>query len=163
MLDAKIQDALNKQINAEMYSSYLYLAMTSYFKNQNLDGFAHWLGIQAREEWSHAMKIYEYVYARGGQVTLKAIDEPPSKWSGPLNVFEEVYAHEQKVTAMVNELADLAEAQKDHATRSFLKWFIDEQVEEEDNVDGVVQRLNMIKDAPHALFMMDQYMARREG
>ncbi len=157
----KMVSALNKQINAELYSAYLYLSMSAYFQSINLSGFANWMRCQALEEQVHAMKLYDFVNERGGRVNLTAIEEPPSYWDSPLAVFEAVYQHEQKVTGMINGLVDLAIAEKDHATNSFLQWFVTEQVEEESSADGIVQKLKLIADAPGGLFMIDNELAQR--
>ena len=131
MIKDVILEALNKQINAELYSAYLYISMSAYFESINLKGFANWMKVQAKEEVSHAMRIYNYVVERGGRVKLMAIEQPPIEWESPLHAFESAYNHEVKVTAMINELVDLALKEKDHATYNMLQWVINEQVEEE--------------------------------
>ena len=161
MISNKMEEALNGQINAELYSAYLYLSMESYFRSLNLSGFANWMRVQVQEELMHAIKIYDFVNERGGRVTLKAIEGPPTKWESPLAVFEAVYAHEQKVTGLINELVDLAIKEKDHATNTFLQWFVNEQVEEEDSADQVVQKLKMIKNDPGRLFLVDRELGQR--
>ena len=161
MIKKKVEKAINKQINAELYSAYLYLSMNAYFESMNLPGAAQWMKYQAQEEMVHAMKFYGYLVERGGRVTLEAIDKPEAEWESPLAVFEAAYAHEQKVTAMTNALMDLAISESDHATSSMLQWFIDEQVEEEANADGIVQKLKMVKDSPGGLFMVDKELAAR--
>ena len=161
MLSKKMEKALNGQVNAELYSSYLYLSMESWFKSKNLNGFANWMRVQAQEEMSHAMKIYDFIDERGGRIVLKAIDGPPTEWDSPLTVFEAVYEHEQKVTALINDLVDLSIKEKDHATNSFLQWFVSEQVEEEASADAAVQQLKMVESAPGGMFMLDREMGRR--
>jgi ferritin len=161
MISEKMEKTLNGQVNAELYSAYLYLSMESYFKSLNLNGFANWMRVQTQEEVSHAMKIYDFVNERGGRVILKAIDGPQTKWDSPLAAFEAVYTHEQKVTGLINDLVDLAIKEKDHATNSFLQWFVNEQVEEESSADEIVQQLKMMKDAPGGLFMFDRELGRR--
>ncbi len=161
MISNKMEEALNGQVNAEMYSAYLYLSMESYFRSLNLSGFANWMRVQVQEELMHAIKIYDFVNECGGRVTLKAIEGPPTKWESPLAVFEAVYAHEQKVTGLINELVDLAIKEKDHATNTFLQWFVNEQVEEEDSADQVVQKLKMIKNDPGGLFLVDRELGQR--
>ncbi len=161
MIGKKMEEALNGQINAELYSAYLYLSMEVYFGCENLAGFANWMRVQTQEELMHTMKIYDYVAERGGRVVLRAIEQPPAKWDSPLGVFEAVYKHEQKVTGLINDLVDLAVEEKDHATNSFLQWFVSEQVEEEDNASTVLGQLKLIKDSPQALFMMDKEMGQR--
>jgi ferritin len=161
MLSKKMETALNKQINAELYSGYMYLAMSSYFETVNLPGFAAWLKAQAGEELGHAMKLFGYVVERRGTVALDAVDKPPSKWASPLKAFEDVYKHEVKVTGLINKLAELAAAEKDHATGVFLQWFINEQVEEEASADAIVQKLGMIKESSGGLLMLDHHLGKR--
>jgi len=163
MLSKKMQAALNAQINAELYSSYLYLAMAAYFESQNLLGFANWMHKQSDEENTHGMKFYNYINSRRGRVTLTALEGPTTEWASPLAVFEDSLKHEQKVTGLINQLMDLAISESDHATISFLKWFVDEQVEEEANVDAVIQDLKRIGDAPQGLFILDRELAGRKG
>ncbi len=162
MLSKTMEDALNKQINRELYSSYLYLAMSAYFKSGNLDGFAKWMRVQAEEEKAHGMKIYDYVIARGGKVALLAIEAPKVKWASAGKVFEEVYAHEQKVTGMINALVELAIKEKDHATFEMLQWFVKEQVEEEENASAILVRIRMIGDVPGHLFCLDHELGERK-
>jgi len=161
MLSEKMQNALNDQLNAELYSAYLYLAMAAHFESVNLPGFANWMKIQTREELAHAMKFYDYINERGGNVALKAIAEPPAKWKSPPDAFQASLDHEKLVTQRINNLMDLAIEQKDHAARSFLNWFVDEQVEEETSVGQVIEKLKMVKDAPGAMFMLDRELSRR--
>ena len=161
MISKKMEEALNGQVNAEMYSAYLYLSMESYFKSLNLNGFANWMRAQTQEEMMHAMKIYDFINERGGRIILKAIDGPPTEWDSPLGVFEAVYAHEQKVTGLINELVDLAIKEKDHATNTFLQWFVNEQVEEESSADEAVQQLKMMGNAPGGMFMLDRELGQR--
>jgi ferritin len=161
MISKKMQDAINTQINAELYSAYLYLSMTGYFESIELKGFANWMRVQAQEEQFHAIKFYNYIFERGGTVTLRAIDAPPADWNSPLAVFEATLQHEQKVTAMINDLVYLARTEKDNAAEIFLHWFVNEQVEEENNDRMVLGQLKLIKDSPQALFMMDKELALR--
>lgn len=161
MIDAKMQDALNEQMNAELYSSYLYLSMAAYFDEINLGGFANWMRVQTQEENMHAMKIYDHVVERGGRVLLKAIDAPPVEWESPLAVFEAAYGHERKVTGLINDLVDLARGVKDHATDNFLQWFVDEQVEEEQSADDIVQKLKLMEGFKGGLFMLDRELGQR--
>ncbi|MHC4644539.1 MAG: ferritin [Planctomycetota bacterium] len=161
MISKKMQDALNEQVNAELYSGYLYLSMEAYFESVNLPGFASWMRVQTQEEMMHAMKMYDYVNERGGRVTLKAIDCPPTEWKSPLAVFQAVYEHEQKVTSLINNLVNLALEEKDHAAHIFLQWFVNEQVEEEKSADDVVQKLKLMADAPGGMYMLDNEMAQR--
>ena len=162
MIGKKMEVALNEQINAELYSSYLYLSMSAYLESLNLRGFAHWMRVQAREEEGHALKIYDHIIERGGRVTLGAVEAPPTEWDSPLAVFEQVASHEQKVTGLINELVDLATSENDHATRSFLQWFVDEQVEEEDAANQVLEKFRLVAAAPGGLFMIDRELAERK-
>jgi ferritin len=161
MIKEKIQDALNKQINAELYSSYLYLSMSAYFESINLKGFASWMRVQTQEELVHAMKFYDYLIERGGKVVLSSIESPPTEWPSPLAIFENAYQHEQKVTGLINDLVDLAIAEKDHATNIILQWFVSEQVEEEASADEVVQKIKLMGDARGGIFMLDRELAQR--
>jgi ferritin len=161
MIGKKMEEALNGQLNAELYSAYLYLSMAAYFESANLPAFANWMRVQNQEEQFHAMKFYDYIIERGGRVTLGPIEVPPSNWDSPLAVFEATLKHEQKVTSLINELVYLAREQKDNASEIFLQWFVHEQVEEEDNVGSVLGQLKRIKDSPQALYMMDKEMGQR--
>ena len=161
MIKERIQDALNEQINAELYSSYLYLSMSAYFESINLKGFASWMRVQTQEELLHAMKFYDYLIERGGKVVLSSIESPPTEWPSPLAIFEQAYQHEQKVTGLINELVDLAIAEKDHATNIILQWFVSEQVEEEASADEVVQKIKLMGDARGGIFMLDRELAQR--
>ncbi len=161
MLSEKMEKSLNKQVNAELYSSYLYLSMSAYFSEINLNGFAHWMRLQAQEELSHAMKIYDYVNERGGRPLLEGIDAPPKLWGSPAEVFENVLSHEQKVTGMINDLVDLAIELKDHATNNFLQWFVSEQVEEEASANEVLQKVKMTGNQSGGLFMLNQEFGKR--
>lgn len=161
MLPEKMEKALNEQINAEMYSSYLYLSMESYFQSIGLAGFASWMRMQAQEEMFHAMKIYDFVYERGGRVILAAIDQPPAEWKSVLDVFENVLSHEQKVTGLINDLVNLALDERDHATNIFLQWFVTEQVEEEAGVGSVLDKLKLVGDDTSGLFVLEQELGKR--
>lgn len=161
MIGKKMQDALNEQVNAEFYSAYLYLSMAAYFESTNLPGFATWMRVQTQEELIHTMKIYDYVNERGGRVTLKSIAEPPSEWKSPLAAFEAAYQHEQKVTGLINGLVNLAIEEKDIAANTFLQWFVDEQVEEEESAETVVNKLKQAVDASDGMNMLDKEMGQR--
>jgi ferritin len=161
MISKKMEKALNEQVNAELFSAYLYLSMEAYFKSLNLNGIATWMRVQTQEEMMHAMKIYEFINERGGRITLKAIEGPETSWDSPLAVFKAVYEHEQKVTSLINNLVDLAIEEKDHATNTFLQWFVNEQVEEEASADQVVQQLKMMEKAPGGMFMLDRELGMR--
>lgn len=161
MISKKIEDALNERINAEFYSAYLYLSMQAYFESVNLSGFANWMKAQTQEELMHAMKVYDFVNERNGKVSLKEIARPPSQWDSPLAAFEAAYKHELSVTGHVNEQVNLAIEEKDHATNTFLQWFVNEQVEEESSLNNVVQKLKMIENAPGGLFLLDSELGQR--
>jgi len=163
MLNAKIQEALNKQINAELYSAYLYLSMSASLETQNWGGMATWLKAQAQEELGHAMKIYGYVFERNGAVKLAQIDAPKDSWASPLKAFEEAYKHELKVTGLISKLVELAAKEKDHATSAFLQWFVTEQVEEEASALDVVDKLKLVGDHTGSLFMLDHALGQRGG
>ncbi|ADH84966.1 ferritin [Desulfurivibrio alkaliphilus] len=160
MLSQKMETALNQQVNAELYSSYLYLSMSAFFSGLNLGGSAHWMRLQAQEELNHALKIYDFVNERGGRVELSGIEAPLHQWDSPTAVFEEVLRHEQKVTGLINDLVDLAIAEKDHATNNFLQWFVAEQVEEEASANEVLQKMQLaVREG--GLFILDQELAKR--
>ena len=162
MLSKKMEKALNEQVNAEMYSAYLYLAMSAYFEDQNLSGFANWMYVQAQEEMTHAMKIYRYIHDRGGSVVLEQINKPQTEWNNTQTVMEEVYSHEQKVTGMIHDLVNLAREEKDHGTDNMLQWFVSEQVEEEANADELLQQVKMIDGKPQGLLMLDRELKQRQ-
>lgn len=162
MINDKVNAALNEQVNAELFSSYLYLGMSAWFSEKSLNGFANWMLVQAQEEMSHAMKIYDFILERGGTIELKAIDKPESNWGSPLKVIEEVANHEAKVTGLIHDLVDLALEQRDHATNIFLQWFVTEQVEEEASAGEVLDRVTMIGDDSAGMFAMDMEMAKRQ-
>ncbi len=161
-LSEKMVEALNKQINEEFYSAYLYLAMASYLESQKLKGAAKWMEIQYEEEISHAMKFYAYMNERGARVVLKAIKEPQKEWNSMLEVFQDAYEHEQYITGLINDLANLAIEEKDHATLALLQWFINEQVEEEANTSEIVDKINFVKNSPHGLYMLDRELGERQ-
>ena len=163
MLSGKVQNALNHQLNAELYSSYLYLSMSAYFTHTDLEGFAHWMYVQAQEEALHAKKFYDFINQRGGRVNLTQIDAPPTDWESPVAVFENTLDHERKVTTLINELVDTAMEERDHATSIFLQWFVTEQVEEEENVGSVLQKLKLLKDSKNGLFMIDCELLQRSS
>jgi len=162
MIKENIQDAINKQLNRELYSAYLYLAMSAYFESIPLRGFAKWMRIQAKEERTHAMKFFDYLIEKGGTVKLLPIDTPPAKWSSFLKVFEEAYKHEQKVTAWIYELVDLAIKERDHATNNMLQWFVKEQIEEEANANEIVGKIKMLGPEGPAILIIDHDLSKRE-
>ncbi len=161
MIKKKVLDAINKQINAEMYSAYLYLGMSAYFEDTNLSGCANWMKVQAQEEMTHAMKLYNSLLERGGRINLDTIKAPPKSWKSPLHVFQEAYKHEVMVTGLINKLVKLAKDEKDYATEGMLQWFVDEQVEEEANASEIVNKLKLAKGAAGALFMIDKELSAR--
>ena len=161
MLNKKIEDAINAQINAEMWSAYLYLSMSAWCAKTGRPGMANWFEIQFREEQDHARIFFNDVLQRGGEVKLQPIEAVPQEWESPLDVFESTLAHEQKVTALINNLFALTTAENDYASQSMLKWFIDEQVEEEENAQNMIDNLRMIGDNGYGLFMLDKELAAR--
>lgn len=162
IIDSKMQKALGGQVNAELYAAYLYLGMAAYFEEENLSGFATWMRKQAKEEVEHAMRIYDYVHERGGKVELEAIKKPEQSWKSPLAAFQGAYEHEKKVTKMIDDLVDMANKLKDKATVVMLNWFVEEQVEEEDQTLAIVERLKMVKDSKQGLLMMDAKLGERK-
>jgi ferritin len=158
-----VTDIINKQINAELYSAYLYLGMAAWCQGENLGGFAHWLKVQAKEETGHGMKFYHHLEERSADIVLKAIDAPPARWNSVLAAFAEAYKHEQKVTSMIYDMVNLATKEGDHATVSMLKWFVDEQVEEEAQTLEIVNKLKMIGESKGSLLYLDKALAKREG
>ncbi len=162
MIPKAMQDAMNEQIKNELYSAYLYLSMSAHFESKTLGGFAKWLRLQAQEELEHAMKFYDFILERGGEVTLKAIDQPPSSWNSNLEAFFQVLEHEQKVTKLIHDLYELALKEKDYPSQVMLQWFIDEQVEEEKNATEVIEKLKMIEAHGTAVLMLDHELGKRE-
>ena len=161
MLADKLQEALNDQLNFEIYSSYIYLSMSSYFESVNLSGAAHWMQIQAKEEIFHSMKFFDYINDRDGRVILKEIPKPQSEWDSTIAVFENALEHEQLVTSRICKLIDIAQSEHDHVTNSMLQWFVNEQIEEESNAKAIIDKLKMAGDNINALFMIDAELAQR--
>jgi ferritin len=161
MLNEKVLKALNDQINMEISSAYLYLAMAAAFEDQNLSGFAHWMKLQYQEELGHGMRLFNHVADRGGRVTLGAIDKPPADFGTPTETFQKVLDHERKVTASIHNLYGIAQEQKDYATQSQLHWFIDEQVEEEKTAEEILGQLKVVGTHPHLVLMLDRKLAER--
>lgn len=161
MLSEKMGKALDQQINAELYSAYLYLSMAAWSESQGLGGIGNWFTVQAQEELAHAMRFYGYVYERGGRVMLSAIDAPPTDWASPLALFEETLKHEQKVTSLINGLVDLARSESDHATDNMLRWFVAEQVEEEGSADKLRQKVKLVGGEGRGLYIIDAELASR--
>jgi ferritin len=162
MISKKMEEAINNQINAELFSSYLYYAMAQYFESVSLSGFSTWMKLQAQEEMMHAVKFADYVNERDGRVLLQAIEAPQIEWDSPLAAFEAVYAHEQKVTALINDLVTVAMEEKDHAANAFLQWFVNEQVEEEATARGIIDDLKLVADNKSGLFMINRELAQRQ-
>ena len=163
MINKSMQDAMNDQINKELYSSYLYLSMAAYLEDRNLSGFAHWMRVQETEEREHAMKLYDFIVERGGRVMLKAIEAPKTEWKSTLELAEEVAAHEAMITASIHALYELALKEKDYSAQIMLQWFITEQVEEERNAAEIVSNLKLIEDRGTAVLMLDHRLAKRGG
>ena len=161
MINEKMNAALNEQVNAELYSAYLYLSMQAYFQKMNLKGFVNWMNVQVQEEMAHARGLYDYIQERGGEIVLEAIAKPDLKWNSPLQVFEDVLKHEQLVTSKINNLADIADETKDRAAGLFLQWYIKEQVEEEASVSDVLDTLKLIKSDSNALLALDRELQAR--
>lgn len=161
MLSPKIQDALNAQVNAEIWSAYLYLSMSCYFESEGYAGIANWFKVQWKEELDHAEIFRNYIHSRSGRVELKAIDSVPTEWKSILDAFEATLEHEQKVTAMINNIYALAEAENDYATRDRLAWFVSEQVEEEESARTIIDKVKMIGDNGMGRYMLDQELAAR--
>lgn len=162
MLSKKMHQALNDQIHHELESAYVYLAMAAHFEAENYPGFAHWMKMQFEEEMAHAFRIYDYIHSRGERVTLQTIHEPKAEYDSPLVAFEASLAHEQKITADIHNLYSLATEEKDYPSLSFLQWFIDEQVEEEEHVGGVVEDVKRVQDSPEGLLMLDRELGQRQ-
>ena len=161
-MDEKIQDALNDQLNWELYSAYLYLSMAAYFESTGLRGFAKWMRAQSREELSHAMKIFDYINERGGRVSLSEIRKPPEEWNSAKEVFKDAYSHEKEITSRIHRLLEMARDGKDYATEIFLNWFVTEQVEEEMSVYEILGKIEQIGETPQGLFILDRELAKRE-
>ncbi len=157
-----VQDIINKQIQAELYSAYLYLSMAVWCNDQNLTGMAHWLKAQAKEEVEHAMKFYHHLEERSARIDLRAIEAPPKEWKSPLAVFEAAYGHEQKVTGMIYDIVNLAQKEGDHAAAVMCQWFVTEQVEEEAQTLAIVEKLKMAGESKGALIQIDHQLGKRE-
>jgi ferritin len=160
-MNAKVEKALNEQIHAEFFSFYLYLTVAAYFTAHHLDGFAHWMRIQAQEEFGHAMKLLDYLAERGGTVELMALDAPQREWASPSTAIEAVLNHEQHISQRINKIVDLATAENDHATTVLMHWYVNEQVEEEATADTLFHQVKMVEDSPHGLLMIDRELAGR--
>ena len=161
MISKPMQNAINEQINKELYSSYLYLSMAAYFENTGLPGTAKWMYVQADEEREHAMKLFEHLVDRGGKVLLTALAAPATEWAGPMVVFKAVYEHEQFVTKSINELYEVALKEKDYPAQVLLQWFINEQVEEEKNASDVIESMKRIEAHETAVLQLDHQLGKR--
>lgn len=161
MISKKMNKAFNAQINAEMFSSYLYLSMSAWLAEKSLSGFATWMRAQAQEELFHATKMYDYVIERGGTIKLESIDKPKSSWQSPDDVIKDVVAHEAHVTGLINDLVDIALDERDHAANIFLQWFVEEQVEEEASVGDVYEKMKLISGDSAGLFTLDMELGKR--
>ncbi len=162
MISKKLEQAINEQIKWELFSGYLYLSMATYFKEQNLDGFANFFFKQEEEEREHAFKFIEYLNDRGARAIMEQMDKPESSFKSPEQVFQMSYEHEQLVTKRINDLMDIALKENDHASVSFLQWYVDEQVEEEATMAGILQKLKMIQGSPGPLFQLDAQLGQRK-
>lgn len=161
MIPNTVEKALNAQINEELYSSYLYLAMAAYFEQEELPGLAHWMTIQVQEELVHVKRLYDYLFERDGRVVLGAIGAPPKEWESPLAAFQAAYEHEQHVTKLIHDLVTLARQERDHATENFLQWFVSEQVEEEATAKAITGQLRRTGDFGPGLLMIDRELTQR--
>lgn len=160
-LDEAVQQAVNEQIQAEFQSAYLYLAMSAKFEHMSLSGFAHWLRMQWQEETVHAMKFYDFLLHRDGEVHLGTLEKPVVDFSSPLEAFENVLEHEQYITSRINDLYDLATQKRDYPLQNLLRWFIDEQVEEEESARSVIDSLRLVGDSGSNLFLLDRELGSR--
>ncbi len=163
MNSQQVLNEMNDQIKHELYSAYLYLSMAAHFEAENLLGFAQWMKAQSKEELAHAMKFYEFIHDRNGRVTLQGIDQPPSQFGDPASIFQQSFEHEQFITGRIDNIYEVAQKEKDYAAISFLKWFVDEQVEEEKNVTQILETLKLVGNNPAGLFMIDRQLAARAG
>jgi ferritin len=161
MIGKPMEQALNKHLKEEMYSFYLYLAMSAYLEGLNFKGIAAWMRVQAQEEYAHAMKFFDFLHERGGAVTLLALEQPQAQWASVLAAFKAAYAHERSITKKIHALVDKATAEKDHATANFLQWFVKEQVEEEATAETIVKRLEAVGDSPGAIYYLDHQLGKR--
>lgn len=160
-INKNVEKILNEQINAEFWSAYFYLSMSNYFNANGMPGFANWMKVQFEEETFHAMKMMDFVNERGGRVILQPIAEVPSEWDGVLNIYEETLKHEETVTSLINGCVNVAMEEKDHATVNFMKWFVDEQVEEEATVSEIIDQLKMFNCQGQGLYMLDKEFKAR--
>lgn len=163
MLDKRMEEALNNQLQAEMASGYLYLSMATYLEDEDLPGFGHSLRLHAEEELEHAMRFYDYILRKGGRILLQAIDEPQHDWDSVLEVYEHIQEHEELVTSLIHDLVDLSIELSDHATNQFLLWFVEEQVEEEELAAEDLRKVRMSVDSPQLLYLLDREYGEETG
>lgn len=161
-MNSVMEKALNSQLNVETYSSHLYLAMSSWAASNGLKGFANWTRVQAQEELFHSLKFFDFISDRGGVAIVGSVEAPPREWKSALDMFLEIKKHEQKISALINDLYSKAISEKDHASATFLHWFITEQVEEEKTVNDVIDQLKLIDNQPAGLYMLDRELAARK-
>jgi ferritin len=161
MLKEKVQKELNNQVNKELFSAYLYLAMAAYFESLALKGFANWMNVQSQEEMTHAMRIYTYINNKGGRVELSAIEAPKKKWKDPLNAFEDAYEHEKVITKSIDDVMTVAVEEKDYATQRMLDWFINEQVEEESNATEIIEKIKLAGLQTAGMLFLDKELSTR--
>jgi ferritin len=161
IMNAKVEKALNEQMHAEFFSFYLYLSVAAYFAANHFDGFAHWMRVQSQEEFAHAMKLFDHLDERGGTIELMALDAPQKEWPSPSAAVEAVLNHERHITERINQIADLAAAENDHATTVMMHWYVNEQVEEEATADTLYHQVKMVESSPHGLLMIDRELAGR--
>ena len=154
-ISQELIDAINDQINFELYSGYIYLSMATWFEEKNLTGMAHWMEVQADEEYNHAIRFYRHIVERGGRVTMKGIQAPKTEWTSALEVFEDAYKHELTVTDRIYKIGAVAEKLGDRSTQAMLQWFYNEQTEEEKNTMEIRDMLKMIKDSLPALLQLN--------
>ena len=161
MISKRLEEAINAQINAELWSAYLYLSMSAYCQDKGYTGIANWFAIQFKEEQDHAQIFYNYLVSRGGRVLLQPIAAVETEWASPLAAFEATYEHEQKVTSLINNLMQIAVEEKDFASQSRLQWFIDEQVEEEESALDIINKMRMLDGNSYGMYMLDQELGAR--
>lgn len=161
MISQRMQDALNGQINKELFSAYLYLSMAAYCETINFEGMANWMKVQSQEEMTHAMKIYNFINERGGRVILTHLDPPQVDWESPVQVFDHVLNHERYITSCIYDLVNIAMDERDHTTNIFLNWFVTEQAEEEDTSSKILEKFKMLKNSPDGMFLLDRELGTR--
>lgn len=161
MVSNKLEEAINKQINAELWSAYLYLSMSAHFSNKGLPGFANWFKVQFHEEQDHALKFMNYLIAKGNKVELHPIEEVDNSWETVISAFEVTLNHERVVTSLINDLVSIARSENDYATENMLQWYINEQVEEEESAQSMIDALKLIGESGLGIYTMDKELAQR--